>query len=336
MGKPYVIVLAGKSLFESFFGTREQRLLSRSFRWKLIDVPELTAAAKNEIAKADALISTWDSPHLDGSLPKWAPRIRVIGHCGGAVKGRFDESLFERLTVTNAAEPMARTTAELGVAFLLYAARNIDFYRGELRKASNRIYDERHLHGTGEETLLGRQVSLMGFGRVGQAIVELLRPFQIQWLVFDPHAPRSLAEKCGVRFTTLDRVLRQGSLLVLAAALTRETRGLLGRENLAKLPDGATLINIARGGLVDLAELTRQVRRKRLRCALDVSDPEEPLPIRHPLRNLPGAILTPHVGGGSAAVRREIAATVIEDLKRFFNGQPVENRVTSAMLSRMT
>ena len=336
MGKPYVIVLAGKSLFESFFGTHEQRLLSRSFRWKLMDAPQLTAPAKNEIAKADALVSTWDSPHLDATLPEWASRIRIIAHCGGAVKGRFDESLFERLTITNAAEPMARTTAELGVAFLLYAARNIDFYREELRKVSNRIYDERHLHGTGEETLIGRQVSLIGFGRVGQAIVELVRPFQIQWLVFDPHAPRSVAEECGVRLATLDRVLRQGSLLVLAAALTRETRGLLGRENLAKLPDGATLINIARGGLVDLAELTRQVRRKRLRCALDVSDPEEPLPLRHPLRNLPGAILTPHVGGGSAAVRREIAATVSEDLKRFFNGQPVENRVTSAMLSRMT
>ncbi|MBV9767271.1 MAG: hypothetical protein JOZ48_20690 [Acidobacteriaceae bacterium] len=336
MGQPYVLALAGKSLFESFFGTREQRLLSRSFRWKMIDATQLTAPVKNEIAKADALVTTWDSPRFDASLPEWAPRIRIMAHCGGAVKGRFDESLFERLTITNAAEPMARTTAELGVAFLLYAARNIDFYRGELRKPSNRIYEERHLHGTGEETLIGRQVSLIGLGRVGRAIVELLHPFQIQWLVFDPHAPRSLAEKYAVRFATLDRVLREGSLLVLTAALTPQTRGLLGRENLAKLPDGATLINIARGGLLDLAELTRQVRRKRLRCALDVSDPEEPLPIRHPLRKLPGALVTPHIAGGSTAVRRQIAETVIEDLKRFFNGQPVENRVTSAMLSRMT
>ena len=75
------------------------------------------------------------------------------------------------------------------------------------------------------------------------------------------------------------------------------------------LPDGAAVINIARGGLIDLAALTREVRRKRLRCALDVTDPDEPLPLRHPLRNLPGAIVTPHIAGSGRRVRNEMAST---------------------------
>ncbi len=334
--KPLVIALAGAPLFESFFGRAERARLARSFHWKTVPRKRLTGGMKNELAAADAFITTWDSPNFDASLLSWAPRLRMIAHCGGAVKGRFEESLFEELTITNAAEPMARATAELGAAFLLYAARNVDFYRSELRKPSNRIYADRHIRGTGGETLVEAQVSLIGFGRVARALVELLRPFDIRWLVYDPHAAGDSAAGDNVRFATLDRVLGNGRLLVIAAALTEETRRLLDRAKLAKLPDGATVVNIARGGIVDLDALAREVRRKRLRCALDVTDPDEPLPVAHPLRNMPGAILTPHVGGGSEAVRRRIANIVIDDLERFFRGEAVRNRVSAVMLKRMT
>jgi phosphoglycerate dehydrogenase-like enzyme len=123
---------------------------------------------------------------------------------------------------------------------------------------------------------------------------------------------------------------------MISAALTGETRGLLNRQTLSRLPDGATVINIARGGIVDLDALTNEVRRGRLRCALDVTDPNEPLPLGHAMRKLPGAILTPHVAGSFRQVRREMAQVVIDDLERFFRGNTVKNRVTSGMLDRMT
>ncbi|HVQ27974.1 MAG TPA: NAD(P)-dependent oxidoreductase, partial [Vicinamibacteria bacterium] len=92
----------------------------------------------------------------------------------------------------------------------------------------------------------------------------------------------------------------------------------------------------ARGGLLDLAALTREVRRGRLRCALDVTDPLEPLPLRHPLRRLKGATLTPHVGSGALAVRHAMADVVIDTLERFFSTSRIPNRVTPAMLDLMT
>jgi phosphoglycerate dehydrogenase-like enzyme len=95
------------------------------------------------------------------------------------------------------------------------------------------------------------------------------------------------------------------------------------------------VVNVARGALLDLGALTREVRRGRLRCALDVTDPE-PLPPRHPLRRMRGAILTPHVAAGHREVRAAIADTVLDDLERFFRGQRVRNRVTGPMLERMT
>ena len=108
------------------------------------------------------------------------------------------------------------------------------------------------------------------------------------------------------------------------------------RQNLAHLPDGAAVINIARGGLIDLDALTREVRSRRLRCALDVTDPQEPLPVGDPLRTMRGAIVTPHVAGSGRRVREEIADVVMDDLERFFRGQGVKNRVTTSMLDRMT
>ena len=335
MPRPQLLVCAGPDLFASFFPPPEQRRLSRLFRWQRDGARTITPALRRKLATARALITTWDSPQFGEDLPGLAPQLRIIAHCGGEVKSRFARPLFDKLTITAAPAPMARATAELGAALLLYSARNVDFYRNELRKQSNRIYEDLHLHGA-TEALIGREIAMIGFGRIGRALVDLLRGFDLSWLVYDPYAPRSLARRYPVRFAGLQTLLTRAHLLVLTAALTEETRGLLSRDRLSRLPDGAVVINIARGGLLDLAALTGEVRRGRLRCALDVTDPWEPLPVRHPLRTLPGAIVTPHMAGSNRRVRHEMAQVVMSDLQSFFRGEGVQNRVTAAMLDRMT
>lgn len=333
--RPRILVSAGQDLFASFFPPRHRARLSRSFSWRRIGTAKLNREFKRELAAAEGLITTWDSPNLDRESLRSASKLRIVAHCGGEVKRKFAPELFEKLTITNAAHPMARATAELGAAFLTYCARNVDRYREGLRKRSNEIYSEVHIHGT-PEALVGREVAMIGFGRVGRALVDLMRGFDLRWIVYDPFAPRALTRDYPVVFTELRPLLRRAHLLVLTAALTEKTRGLLDRKALALLPDGATLINIARGGIVDLGALTSEVKNGRLLCALDVTDPTEPLPVAHPLRRVPGAILTPHIAGGGRHVREQMAEVVINDLENFFRGKAVENRVTKAMLQRMT
>jgi len=333
MPRPRLIVCAGPDLFGSFFSAAQKRRLSRNFEWRR-DGARALSGLKN-LAKVQALITTWDSPSFSQDLIRLAPNLRIIAHCGGEVKARFTRKLFKALTITNAPRPMARATAEMGAALLLYCARNVDFYRDQLRRRSNRIYQDLHLYGT-SESIIGREIAMIGFGRIGRALVDLLRGFDLRWLVYDPYAPKSVARKYPVHLVRLPELLEQGQLLVLTAALTEETRRILNRSRLARLPDGATIINIARGGLIDLEALTREVRRGRLRCALDVTDPLEPLPTNHPLRRLPGAIVTPHVAAANRQVRRDIADVVMNDLESFFRGRGVRNRVTTNMLDRMT
>jgi phosphoglycerate dehydrogenase-like enzyme len=335
MSRPHLIVCAGQDLFASFFSPAQQGRLSGLFRWQRDGARKMTPALRRELLTAQALITTWDSPNFSEDLLRLAPQLRIIAHCGGEVKSRFARPLFEKLTITTAPAPMARATAEMGAALLLYSARNVDLYRSALRNRSNRIYDDVHLHGA-TESLIGREIAMIGFGRIGRALVDLMRGFDLEWLVYDPYVPKSLAKKYPVRLVGLPTLLPRAHLLVLTAALTEETRSLLSRDRLSRLPDGAVVINIARGGLVDLAALTKEVQRKRLRCALDVTDPWEPLPVGHVLRTLPGAIVTPHIAGSNRRVRQEMAQVVINDLESFFCGNGVDNRVTTAMLGRMT
>jgi phosphoglycerate dehydrogenase-like enzyme len=335
MARRFLLVSSPRALFQSFFTAEHQKRLSESFDWEVNQARSVNAGFRRQLAAAEALITTWDTPQFSDELLQLAPKLRVIAHCGGEVKSRFRGSLLDRLTITTAPEPMARATAELGAALILYCGRNVEHYRSALRQRSNRIYQQVHLHGT-PEFLIGRELGMIGFGRIGRKIVDLLRGFEFRWQVYDPYVPRGIETRYPVEFVGLEALLRHSNVLVLTAALTDETRDLLDRKKLSWLPKGTTIINVARGGLLDLTALTREVRAGRLRCAIDVTDPEEPLAVKHPIRRLPGAIVTPHIGGGTVKARHEMADDLIDDLGRFFRGEEVKHRVTSAMLARMT
>jgi phosphoglycerate dehydrogenase-like enzyme len=336
MTHPRVLVLGGETLFRSFFDAPRARRLDRGFAWTRVSGRRVSGPLRRRLAEADALVTTWDSPCFGEELLSLAPRLRLVAHCGGEVKARFARALFERLVIANAPGPMAPLVAELAVTFLLMAARRVDAYREALRRPSNRVYERLHLEGAGDETLRERTVGFLGFGRIGQETARLLRPLGPRLLVHDPYVPATTVRGRGCAPATLARLLRESEYLVLAAGLTDATRGLLDRAALRRLPDGATVVNVARGGIVDLEALTAEVRSGRLRCALDVTDPLEPLPVRHPLRRMRGAILTPHVGAATVAVRRAMADLVLDALERFFAGERVRTRVTPAMLERMT
>jgi len=331
MGKPKIAVLAGRALFESFFDDALQARLDAMAHWSL-----KPRAAIRSLAQCDALITMWDSPRLEKELLQEAPGLRFIAHCGGEVKKKFATDLFSRMVITNTAEPMAKPTAELGAALLLASARDVVGYATKMRHRSNRIYHTVHESGGSANSLIGREVGLIGFGRIGRALVDLLSGFDIRWRIYDPYAQESVEAPRNSRYEGLDEVVRHSSLLVLAAAATRETERLLNAKRLASLPNGATVINIARGSLIDLGALTQEVVSGRLRCALDVTDPDEPLPVAHPLRSHPGAVLTPHVGGGGPTVRHQMALMALDSLERHFAGQPPLHQVTVDMLERMT
>ena len=330
MIRPNVLVLASDVLFQHFFTEESLERLGEVTSWTRSALREDSPELRSEIANADVLMTTWHSPFITAGM--LGPRVKLIAHCGGEVKSRVSEDVFETVTITNAADPMARGVAEMALALMLTLVRRIPDYAAEMRNGVSRTNE----YVSDGETLFGRRVGVVGFGRIGRAFAELLEPFRADVLVSDPYAKVDSFAAHKARLGQLDELVSSCSVVVLCAALTPETQGMFDKRRLSLLPDGSYLINVARGGLIDLEALLDELRSGRISAALDVTDPLEPLPPDHELRRLPNVILTPHIAAGGIEMRREIGAMAVEEVVRFAKGEPPLNRVTKEMLVTMT
>jgi phosphoglycerate dehydrogenase-like enzyme len=175
---------------------------------------------------------------------------------------------------------------------------------------------------TPTDELAGKRVLVVGSGSVGAAVTRRLAPFDVEIT----HVARRARE--GVHAVgELPGLLPDADVVVLLVPLTDATRGLVDAEFLARMHDGALLVNAARGPVVDTGALVAELASGRLRAALDVTDPE-PLPADHPLWDAPGLLLTPHVGGSVPGLRRRAFGLAGEQLRRYAAGEPLDNVVS--------
>jgi phosphoglycerate dehydrogenase-like enzyme len=171
--------------------------------------------------------------------------------------------------------------------------------------------------------LTGKRVLIIGAGSIGRAIEERMAPFGVTVT----RVARSARPEQGVHgVDELPELLPYAQVAVLVVPLTRQTRGMVDAAFLAALPEGALLINAARGPVVDTGALLAELASGRISAALDVTDPE-PLPADHPLWELPNAFLTPHTGGAVVGLLPRAYGLVRQQLDRFVAGEPLANRV---------
>lgn len=239
--------------------------------------------------------------HLDG-LSIGLVQSQTLGYDGVA------EHLPAGLRYANAVGVHEASTAELALALVLASRRGIP---SAVRDAAHGRWDHRRHPG-----LAGSRVVVVGVGGVGREIIARLAPFDVDVV------PVARTARPGVRATSeLPDILPGADVVILAVPLGDETRGLVDREFLAAMPDGALLVNVARGPVVDTAALLAELRVGRLHAALDVTDPE-PLPADHPLWSAPGLLVTPHLGGDTAAMDGHVDAIVVEQVRRIRAGEP--------------
>ena len=330
--RPRVLVLATDVLFSHFFSESALARLNDVAEWDQFAERDDSPQLRSRISQSDVIMTTWHSPFLRTDMLGTRPRVRLIAHCGGEVKSRIEEEIFDYVIVTNAADPMAAPVAEMALALMLTLVRNLPHYAADMRAGGVRTND----YATSGETVQGRKVGLIGFGRIGRAFARLVEPLGVELLVSDPFSSAEAVARQKGMLVDLDVLLRSCSVVVLAAGLTPDTRNLLDKRRLALMPDGAYLINVARGGLIDMDALLGELRSSRITVAFDVTDPLEPLPPDHELRHLPNALLTPHIAAGGIEMRRAMGAVAVAEVVRFCMGEQQENVVTREMLARMT
>jgi phosphoglycerate dehydrogenase-like enzyme len=221
------------------------------------------------------------------------------------------------VTLCNAAGLHDTSTAELAMALALASGRRLDDFARNQPAGAWRFEFGR--------ALADQRVLIVGYGHIGRAIERRLDGFEVASVTrVARHARTGPPEVRPIE--ELHRLLPRADVTFLIAPYTPQTEGMIGVAELALLPDGALLVNMARGKLVDTDALVAELETGRIRAALDVTDPE-PLPRDHPLWRLPGVLISPHVGGASSAFFPRADRLMAAQLNRFMVGQPLENVV---------
>jgi phosphoglycerate dehydrogenase-like enzyme len=212
------------------------------------------------------------------------------------------------------------STAEHALALMLAAARRLPVH---IRRRTWRQ--------AGEQQLKGAIVLVLGTGGIGTALSRMLQPLEASVVgVNRSGRPLEGAERT-VTVDELERVIGDADYVVLALALTKESRGLIDGDMIRRMKDSAWIVNVARGGLIDTDALVAALRDGRIGgAALDVTDPE-PLPDDHPLWQLDNAMITPHVANTWTMALPELRALLRRNVERFGRGEPLEGLVDAAV-----
>ncbi|MEU6587947.1 2-hydroxyacid dehydrogenase [Streptomyces sp. NPDC046881] len=208
------------------------------------------------------------------------------------------------------------STAELALTLTLAALRGIpEFVRAQ--------QEERWVGGF-HPALADKNVLIVGYGAIGAAIEDRLAPFEVARVARIARSERTTARGLVHPITDVLSLLPEADVVILCTPLTETTRGLVDADFLGRMKDGALLVNVARGAVVDTKALLAELERGRITAALDVTDPE-PLPAGHPLWQAPGVLISPHVGGPSSAFLPRAKRLLVDQLTRYVNREPLRN-----------
>jgi phosphoglycerate dehydrogenase-like enzyme len=261
-----------------------------------IDGVELVVADLQGVPERAGEIEVCVPPYMQGydrSLLARLPRLRLVQLLTAGYDG-VPESLPPGVALANAVGVHDTSTAELAVALTLASLRDVPQF---VRDGATGTWGAPRIH----DALADRHVVVIGYGAIGRAVVARLLPFEVRvTAVASRERPGDdlVDEVLGIG--SLSRLLPGADVLIVVVPLSEATHHLVDDRVLRALPDGALVVNVARGGVADTDAVLRHAHR--LRFALDVTDPE-PLPADHPLWREPSVLISPHTGGPTTAFR---------------------------------
>jgi phosphoglycerate dehydrogenase-like enzyme len=296
---------------------------------EVVNTTPLTSFDGVDLSQIEVLLTSWGCPKLDADVLARMPALRMVAYAAGTVKPVVSDTFWERgIAISSAAAANAIPVAEYALAMILLANKNAFALRERYRSERDLRFPVKP--PAGDAGNCGAVVGIIGASRTGRRLIELLRPFALEVIVYDPYMTDAAALR--VEKVELDDLLRRSRIVSLHAPITPKTVGMIGARELGLMRDGATFINTARGVLVDHAALAAELRSGRITAVLDVTYPE-PLPSDSPLFDL--AFVTPHIAGGLGFETRRLTDLAIDEIARYLRGEALQHQVTRDMLDRI-
>jgi phosphoglycerate dehydrogenase-like enzyme len=290
-------------------------------------------ALEEHLARIEILVTSWGCPPIDADVVDRLPRLQLIAHLAGSVKGFLDDVVWRRgIRVTNAVAANAVPVAEYTLAAILFANKKVfqlnHFYR---QHKENRAPWTREAPDVGNYR---KTVGIVGASHVGRLVIEYLKPFDLRVLLYDPFVTPLAARKLGATKVGLSELLSGSDVVSLHAPLLKDTRHMIGARELSLMGDRSTLINTARGGLVDQAALLEELSKGRLFAVLDTTEPEV-LPPDSPFYQLPNVFLTPHIAGSLGDETQRLTDFIVAEVERFATGRALKHLIRREQLVRL-
>jgi len=287
-------------------------------------------SARVVLSETEILVTGWGCPPIDDAVLSAAPKLKLIAHAAGSVKHLVSPDVFARgVLVTNAADANAVPVAEFTLAAILFANKQV--FRFQRDYVRDRVPQALHASFDGDAGNWRKRVGIIGASRIGRRVIELLKPHDIDVVLHDPMINPVEAWGMGVELASLEVLMETCDTVSVHAPLLPSTNNMIDAAMLARMADGATLINTARGGLIDHAALEAELVSGRLWAILDVTEPET-LPAGSPLYECDNVMLTPHIAGAIGNERLRLGRLVADEIGRYLNGEPLRHSVTAETL----
>jgi phosphoglycerate dehydrogenase-like enzyme len=295
-------------------------------RAELVVFPEPFAdetAAAEALASFDIIMAMRERTPFPASLVARLPGLKLF-NLTGSRGGKIDFAAFHAhgvpVTVTSGGDNGA-STAELALTLMLSTARRVLSCEAALRRGAFQRGSSAGIE------LSGKTLGLIGLGRIGGLMAHYGRALGMTVVAWSPNLTEARAALVGAKAVDKDNLLATADVVSLHMVLAPATIGLIGASDLARLKEGAILVNTARAGLIDQAALVAELHRGRIIAAIDVFD-EEPLSLDHPLMQTPNTLLTPHLGYATIETLGEFYTQSIENVLAFLDGHPIRVKQT--------
>lgn len=292
--------------------------------WSSEEQPMPAEELKQAAGEADAM---WVmiSDQITREVIEEAPKLKIIANLAVGYNNIDIKAAKEKgIIVTNTPDVLTGTTADLAFALMLATARRIPEAEGEVREGKWTGWSVNQLTGM---DIHGATLGVVGMGRIGEAVARRGMGFDMRVLYHNRTRKPETEEKYGFEYAKLDILLKESDFVVLLTPLTSETKGLIGKREIALMKNSAILINVARGGVVDEQALYEALLNKEIWAAgLDVFE-TEPVPTDHPLLTLPNVVVLPHIGSASIRTRNNMMAKNVESIAACLQGKEVKSQV---------
>ncbi|KAA0548553.1 D-glycerate dehydrogenase [Bacillus sp. BGMRC 2118] len=299
--------------------------------WDKEDVPVPAELLREKVKTVDGLYCML-SDSINKEMIEEAMNLKVISNLAVGYNNIDIQAASEKgIMVTNTPGVLNEATADLTFALLMATARRIPEASEFVREGTWKSWSPMLLTG---QDVFGATIGIIGMGRIGEAVARRAKGFNMNILYHNRNRKEQAEKELGATYVSLDELVTQSDFVVLLAPFTEETKNLIAKKELDQMKENAILINVARGGMVNEADLYEALVQKKIWAAgLDVFE-QEPVPLSHPLLTLPNVVVLPHIGSASINTRITMSEVAATNMLQALNGQVPNDLVNTNLLTR--